>query len=314
MTQESLFVGIDVSKDRLDVAIGGTGDAFFVDNDAAGHGQLVAQLEPYSIAAIGVEASGGYEREVMRALWHAGLSVRRIMPLRLRRFAQSYGVHAKNDRIDARMIARFLASMPTRPADEIDPAAERLAELVAVRRQWIEDQVSAENQAAQARDRLVQRLAKRRIARLKAEILLLGKHIAEAIAANPTFAHRDKLLRSVPGVGPVLSATLIAGLPELGRLSNRKIAALVGVVPYDHDSGKHKGKRCIWGGRQHIRNATYMAALVAGNHNPTLASFKRRLIQNGKPTKVAIVAVMRKLITILNTMLRNDTPWKTTLA
>lgn len=276
MTQEALFVGIDVSKNRLDVAVLQTGELFFVDNDAAGHDQLLARLKPYCIAAVGVEASGGYLRSVMRALSHAGLSVRQIMPSRLRRFAQAAGVHAKNDRIDARMIARFLATMPTRPV-KIDPAVEKLAELVIARRQLIDEQTRTENQAAQACDKQLLRIARRRINRLKLDVILLDKLIAQTIAANPAFAHRDRLLRSVPGVGPVLSATLIAGLPELGSFSNRQITALVGVVPYDHDSGKFRGKRSIWGGRMHIRNATYMAALSAGIHNPIFAAFKQKL-------------------------------------
>lgn len=301
-------VGIDVSKDRLDVAILGTGEVFVVDNDSAGWAVLVDRLKKLDAPLVGLEASGGYERDVIHVLCGAGLDVRRIMPGRVRQFARAAGVRAKNDRIDADLIARFVATMPTRPV-EIDPEGEKLAELVTARRQLLEDLTSAQNQAAGVASSLLRRMARRRMASLKASILLLDKHIAAMIASHPEFAHRDALMRSVPGVGPVLSATLIAGFPELGSLSNRQCGALLGVVPYDHDSGKFKGKRTIWGGRMPIRNVVYMAAIVAGNHNPVLASFKRRLLANGKLQKVAIVAVMRKLIILLNAILRDDKPW-----
>lgn len=308
MTQTELHVGIDVAKDRLDVAILETGELFSVGNDATAHAALIEQLSDCCIGAIGLEASGGYERGVLEALWRAGLPVRRINPYRLRQFAGAIGVNAKNDRLDARLIARFLATLPTRPV-ELDPGRELLIELVAARRQLKAELSRVENQAEHVRDAALKRLAKRRAARLDADVLLLDKRIAEVIAADPVLAHRDRLLRSVPGVGPVLSATLIALLPELGCLSNRQIAALVGLAPYDHDSGKLKGKRCIWGGRTPVRNVLYMAALSAGTHNPFLASFRQRLRDKGKSAKVAIVAVMRKLITTLNAMVRSNKPW-----
>jgi transposase len=308
MTQTALHVGIDVSKDRLDVAMLETGELFSVGNDGSGHAALVERLSDCCIGAIGLEASGGYERDVLKALWQAGLPVRRINPYRLRQFAGAIGVNAKNDRLDARLIARFLATLPTRPV-ELDPSLELLIELVTARRQLRDELSRVENQAEHVRDAGLKRLTKRRTTRLDADIRLLDKRIAEAIAADPVLAHRDRLLRSVPGVGLVLSATLIALLPELGRLSNRQIAALVGLAPYDHDSGKLKGKRCIWGGREAVRNVLYMAALSAGVHNPLFITFRQRLRDKGKPAKVAIVAVMRKLITTLNAMMRADKPW-----
>jgi transposase len=308
MTQAALTVGIDVAKDRLDIAVLESGELFSLDNDAAGHAALVARLAGSSLAAIGLEASGGYERGVMRALWQAGLPVRRINPHRLRQFARAAGVNAKNDRIDARLIARFLAALPTRPVTP-DPVVERLAELVTARRQLCDDLTRAKNQTIHTSEVFLARLAKRRIARLAADLLLLDKRIAEIIAADAALARRNRLLRSVPGVGPVLSATLLALLPELGRLTNRQIAALVGVAPYDHDSGKLKGKRCIWGGRVAVRNVAYMAALAAGMHNPLLRIFRARLRQAGKPAKLVTVAVMRKLLTILHAILRNNREW-----
>lgn len=308
MTQTELHVGIDVSKDRLDVAILETGELFSVCNDGSGHAALMERLSDRCIGAIGLEASGGYERDVLKALWQVRLPVRRINPYRLRQFAGAAGVNAKNDRLDARLIARFLATLPTCPV-ELDPGLELLIELVTARRQLRDELSRVENQAEHVRDAGLKRLAKRRVARLNANVWLLDKRIAEAIEADPVLARRDRLLRSVPGVGLVLSATLIALLPELGRLSNRQIAALVGLAPYDHDSGKLKGKRCIWGGRTPVRSVLYMAALSAGVHNPLFVTFRQRLRDKGKPAKVAIVAVMRKLITTLNAMIRADKPW-----
>jgi transposase len=308
MTQIALHVGIDVAKDRLDVAILETGELFAVDNDEAGHAALVERLSGCEIDAIGLEASGGYERAVLKALWQKGLPVRRINPHRLRQFARAAGVNAKNDRLDARVIARFLATLPVRPV-EFDPSLELVIELVTVRRQLHAELSRVNNQLEHVRDAALKRLAKRRASRLRADILLLDKSIAQAIAADPAMAHRNSLLRSTPSVGPVLSATLIALLPELGRLSNRRIAALVGLAPFDHDSGKLKGKRCIWGGREPVRNVLYMAALSAGVHNPVFAAFRQRLRAKGKVAKVAIVAVMRKLITTLNAMIRDNKPW-----
>jgi transposase len=308
MTQTELHVGIDVAKDRLDVAILETGELFSVGNDATAHAALIKRLSDRCIGAIGLEASGGYERGVLKALWQAGLPVRRINPYRLRQFAGAVGVNAKNDRLDARLIAHFLAALPTRPV-ELDPSRELLIELVTARRQLKDELSRIDNQVEHVCDAGLKRLAKRRVARLNADVLLLDKRIAEATAADLMLAHRNRLLRSVPSVGPVLSSTLIALLPELGRLSNRQIAALVGLAPYDHDSGKLKGKRCIWGGREAVRNVLYMAALNAGVHNPLLTAFRQRLRDKGKPAKVAIVAVMRKLITTLNAMIRDDKPW-----
>jgi hypothetical protein len=215
--------------------------------------------------------------------------------------------HAEKD-TDTRLIAHFLATLPTRPV-ELDPSRDLLIKLVTARRQLKDELSRVENQVEHVCDGALKRPAKRRMARLNADVLLLDKRIDEAIAVDPVLAPRNRLLRSVPSVGPVLSSTVIALLPELGRLSNRQIAALVGLAPYDHDSGKLKGKRCIWGGREAVRNVLYMAALSAGVHNPLFAAFRQRLRDKGKPAKVAIVAVMRKLITTLNAMMRADQPW-----
>jgi transposase len=303
------FCGIDVSKDCLDIMVLPEQQCSSVRNDAAGWAELVEQLRGLSIMAIGLEASGGYERGVMRALLAAGMSVRQINPFKLRQFAKASGVLAKNDRLDARMIASFVAIMPTRPVQRQTPAVERLAEMITVRRHLSDEKVAAENASRLLEDAMLQRLSRRRIARLAADIDMLDERLVEIVAADAALAHRYRLLISMPGVGPVLAGTLIALLPELGQLSRTKIAALVGLAPYDFDSGKLKGMRCIWGGRAPVRNVLYMAAMSASNWNPALKAFHDRLEATGKKPKVVIVAVMRKMITTLSAMVRDDVVW-----
>jgi transposase len=303
------FGGIDVSKDRLDVMILPGEKCSSVRNDAGGWANLVEQLRGSSIGAVGIEASGGYERGVIRALLTAGISVRQVNPFKLRQFARASGVLAKSDPLDARMIASFVAIMPTRPAPLQAPAAGRLTEMLAVRRQLSAEKIAAENASRLLEDAMLQRLSRRRIARLAADIDLLDERMVEIVATEATLAHRYRLLSSMPGVGPVLACTLIALLPELGSMSRKQVAALVGVAPYAFESGTLKGRRCIWGGRAHVRQVLYMAAMSASNWNPTLEAFHDRLKAAGKLPKVAIVAVMRKMITTLNAMVRDDVVW-----
>jgi transposase len=303
------FCGIDVSKDRLDVMVLPGQQSFAVRNDAAGWAELVARLRGFAIAAIGLEASGGYERGAMRTLLAAGLPACQVNPFKLRQFARASGVLAKNDPLDTRMIASFVAIMPTRPAQPRPPAIERLAEMLAVRRQLNAEKVAAENAARLLEDAMLQRLSRRRIARLAADIDMLDRHLAAIVETDGALAHRYRLLTSMPGVGLVLACTLMALLPELGTMSRKQVAALVGVAPYAFESGKFKGRRCIWGGRAPVREALYMAAMSAGNWNPVLKAFRTRLKGAGKMAKVVIVAVMRKMITILNAMVRDDLAW-----
>jgi transposase len=300
--------GIDVSKDRLDVVVLPDEQCFSVVNDATGWAELIEKLRGLAIAAIGIEASGGYERGVVRALLAAGFSVRLINPFKLRQFAKACGVLAKNDRLDARMIALFVATMPTRPMQR-NAVAERLAELLTARRQLSEEKVAAGNASKLLEDSMLQRLYRRRIARLAADIVLLDQRLAEIVAADAAMAQRYELLTSMPGVGPVLAVTLLALLPELGQMSRKQVAALVGVAPYDFDSGKLKGMRCIWGGRAPIRRVLYMAVLIASRCNPALKVFHDRLQAAGKRSKVVIVAVMRKMLTMLNAMVRDNVLW-----
>jgi transposase len=233
-------VGIDVSMKRLDVAILPAGARFSVANDDAGWAELVDRLRQFAIAAVGLEPTGGYERGIVRALLAAGLSVRRINPAKLRQFARAHGVLAKNDRLDAHMIATYVALIPTRPV-QADPAVERLAEILTMRRQLCDERVAVINQASHLEDAMLRRIAKRRLARLQADIALLDKRLADTVAAEPSLARRYRLLVSMPGVGATLACTLLALLPELGQIGRKQIAALVGVAPYDFDSGKLKG-------------------------------------------------------------------------
>ena len=309
MAQSEVFVGVDVSKAWLDVAVWPGGQAWRVANDRAGRGDLVRRLKRLTgLQAVGFEASGGYEQSLLKALLDGDLPARRINPTRIRKFAQACGVLAKTDAIDALMIARFAAPLPGRLAEQ-NKAAEALAELVTARRQLCEEMTRAGNQAEHADQPLLKRLARRRAQRLSDDIAALDAAIAKAVAKDPDLARKDALIRSVPCVGPVLSHTLLALMPELGKLSNRAAASLLGVAPFDRDSGLMRGQKHISGGRRPVRDVAYMAALVGARCNPVLAAFKQRLQAAGKRPKVIIVALMRKLITILNAMLRDQTAW-----
>jgi transposase len=305
---EDLVIGIDVAKGWLDVAVLQTGESFRIGNDTAGWAELIRRLKRRKVKAIGLEPSGGYERGVAKALRKADLPVRNVNPHKLRHYARAVGRLAKNDRIDAWMIARYTAALPTRPMRS-DPITDQLADLVIARRQLTDDRVSLANQLEQVRDPTVRRIFTRRLRRIEADVLLINKRIAELVAGHAPFAERDRLIQSFIGAGPVLSHTLLALVPEIGEASRREIAALIGVAPYDHDTGIFKGKRRIWGGRAEVRRVVYMAALSASRSNPLLKAFHQRLIAVGKPPKVALIAVARKILAILSAMLRNGQQW-----
>jgi transposase len=306
---EHCYCGIDVAKERLDVQVLPHRQRFSVDNNATGGAELIARLHALPIAAVGIEPSGGYERGIIRALLAADLSVRRINPNKLRQFGRARGVLAKNDRLDAQLIAEYVSIMPTRIVQRA-ATAERLAEVVTMRRQLCDEHVTIENQAAHVEDAILRRLNKRRLARLKADIHLLDKRLAEIVAADAILTQRYELLTSMRGVGPTLAFTLIALLPELGQMSRKQIAALVGLAPYDFDNGRLKGHRCIYRGRMPVRNVLYMAALSAARYNPVLKVFHNRRAATNKKPKVIIVAVMRKMITTLKAMVRDNAAWQ----
>jgi transposase len=308
MDSKEWIVGVDVSKERLDVTVLQTGAEFQIGNNEAGWAELIERLKGHTVKAVGLEPSGGYERGLAKALRKAGLSVRFVNPYRVRQFARALGRLAKNDRIDAGMIARFTAQLPEREVRH-DPVVEQMAELVVARRQLTQDKVRLSNQLEQVRDTALRRMTSQRLQRIAAEILLIDKRLAKVVASDPNLAAKDRLIQSFKGAGPVLSHTLLALVPEIGEVDRQELAALVGVAPFDNDSGKKAGKRFVWGGRAEVRNVAYMAALTAARSNPTLMAFRQRLIANGKPPKVVIVAVARRMLGIISAMLRNGQEW-----
>lgn len=298
------ILAIDVSKDRLDCFAADGAEAFDVANTPAGH-TVVIRRATAGRCVIVLEASGGYERALIAACLAAGVALRLLDPRRVRHFARAQGQWAKNDRLDARVIAAYAAAIAG-PLHKPDPEAARLAELVTYRRQLIDIETTLANQAEHLTDPELRRDARGRLNTLKLRLKRLDERIEAAIAASPGLTRKAAILRSIPGVGPVLCACLLAGLPELGQLSRREIAALVGVAPMDNSSGKRHRPRSIYGGRPAIRATLYMAALVAGRFNAPLAAFRDRLRNAGKKPKVAIVAVMRKLLVLANALLRDN--------
>lgn len=308
MSKPEVVVGIDIAKDWLDVAVHDTSERFRLDNDQAGFAALIKRLRRFSVVAVGLEPSGGYERELAQALVGAGLAVRNVNPHKLRHYARANGVLAKTDSIDARMIARYTAQLPTRPL-RTDPLTLQLGDLVRARRQLSDDKVRLTNQLEQVREGVVRRIFMARLRRIAADILVIDKRLEQLVASDPEAARKDRLIQSLCGAGPVLSHTLLALAPELGETDRRQIAALAGLAPYDFDTGTFRGKRRIWGGRVEMRNALYMAALSASRANPPLRTFAQRLAAAGKPPKIILVAVARKILTILAAMIRTNTPW-----
>lgn len=308
-TTADRFVGIDVSKARVDVPVRPAGDAFGCATDAEGLTTLIERLKPLSPCLVVLEASGGYEGVVAAALAEAGLLVAIVNPRQVRKFAGAIGRLAKTDAIDAAVIAHFAEAVRPQPRPLPDDLLVRLQELMARRRQLV-IMINAEKQRlARAQDRIAQSSFKAVTKRLEAERARIDKAIDKLIEASPLWCAKQDLLKSVPGVGNVVARTLIAELPELGRVGRHHIAALAGVAPMNRDSGRYRGKRKIQGGRVVVRAPLYMACLVAIQHNPALKRFYRRLREAGKPARLALVAAMRKLLTILNAMLRTRRPW-----
>ena len=302
-------LAVDVSKDRLDCFAADRAEAFSIANTPAGHAALIRRAKA-SRGLIVVEASGGCERRLIAACLTDGVALRLLDPRRVRHFARAQGQWAKTDRLDARVIAAYAAAIPG-GLHKPDPEAAHLAELVTYRRQLIDIETSLANQAGHLTDPELRRDAGRRLHTLKLRLCRLDARIEAAIAASPALRRKAAILRSIPAVGPVLCATLLAGLPELGQLGRREIAALVGVAPMDNSSGRRQGPRSIYGGRPAIRATLYMAALVAGRCNAPLAAFRDQLRAAGKQPKVAIVAVMRKLLVLANALLRDNRTYAT---
>jgi transposase len=307
---DNILIGIDVSKDRLDVAVRPSGEKFVVERNAAGLERLVARLRELSPRLVVLEATGGFETVAAATLASAGLPVAIVNPAQIRAFAKALNQRAKTDPIDARVIAHFAEAAELEPRPLPDEQTQLLADLVGRRRQIIE-MIGAERQ--REKRVTVPRLRKsiaRLIKALEKELASLDTDIDEMVRGSPAWRAKEDLLASVPGIGPTIARTLIAELPELGRLGRKEIAALVGLAPFTRQSGRWRGKSFIAGGRTAVRAALFMGALVAKKHNPVLKAFFDRLLAAGKPKMVALIAVARKLLVILNAILRDNRPWQ----
>jgi transposase len=310
-----VVVGIDVSKDRLDIAVRPSGERFAVPRDAAGLDALIARLAPLAPAAVAVEATGGFETVVAASLGAAGLPVAVVNPAQVRAFAQALGRRAKTDPIDAAVIAHFVEA--TRPEVRAlpDQATRLLAELITRRRQILQIMVAERQRRQRLGDKRAaeQRLRKsidRLLAALQKELSALEADIDDAVRGSPPWREKEELLASVPGIGTTIARTLLAELPELGTLDRRQAASLAGLAPWTRQSGQWRGKSFIGGGRPAVRAALFMGAMVAARHNPDLKAFRDRLVAAGKPKLVALIATARKLLTILNAILRDQSPWR----
>lgn len=308
MSESAVFIGIDVASTHLDVGMRPGGQVFGVANDSAAIDQLVERLGAVHPAAVVLEATGGIELPLVGALATAGLPVVVVNPRQVRDFARATGRLAKTDRIDAQLLAQFAEAVqpPLRPL--ADDATQELSELLTRRRQLVDMLTAERNRLRRARGRVREQI-RRHIAFLDEELGALDSELGGRIRSSAVWREKDDLLRSVPGIGPIVSCTLLGNLPELGGLNRKEIAALVGVAPFNRDSGRLRGRRTIWGGRAQVRAALYMATLVATRHNPVIQAFYARLLAAGKPKKVALVACMRKLLTILNAIVHHETPW-----
>ena len=308
MEQHGIYVGIDVAKAQVDVAIRPGGDRREVSNDPAGIAALVAQMQQLNPAALVLEATGGLELPLVAALAAASLPVVVVNPRQVRDFAKATGRLAKTDSLDAAVLAHFAEAVrpPQRPLR--DAETQVLSSLVARRHQVMTMLVAERNRLSSAA-MAVRPSIEAHIAWLKQQLDDLDKGLRQTLRRSPVWREKDDLLRTVPGVGEQISLTLLANLPELGTLNRRQIAAFVGVAPYNRDSGTLRGKRAVWGGGSRVRAVLYMGTLVASRHNPAIRDFYQRLLAAGKPKKVALVASMRKLLVILNGMLKHGSPW-----
>jgi transposase len=306
---DAIFVGIDVSKDKLDVHVRPGGESFVVPRNAEGLDELIGRLKPLSATAIGVEATGGFEQVVAAALGGAGLPVVVVNPAQVRAFARSLGQRAKTDPIDAAVIAHFIEATRPQVRTLPDEQTALLAQLVTRRRQIIQMLVAERQREQHPLSRTMKKSLARLIKALEKELNALDEGIDEALRSSVVWQEKEHLLKSVPGVGDVTARTLLAEMPELGALDRRQIAALAGLAPYAQRSGKWRGKSFIAGGRSSVRAVLYMAAVTAARANPVLRVFYRQLVAKGKSKILAQIAVARKLLTILNAIIRDKKPW-----
>lgn len=305
-----IYVGIDVSKAYLEIALGQEGSSLRVANDQAGIDDLLEKLQALPAELVVVEASGGFERPLAATLAASGIAVAVINPRQGRDFARATGRLAKTDRLDAKVLARFAEVLRPVPRLLPDEEAREFQAILARRRQLIQMMTAEKNRLGATVSKVVSGRIQAHVRWLEKELSRTDRDLDEAIEQSPTWRENEALLRSVPGVGPVLCRTLLAELPELGSLSPRELSALVGVAPLNRDSGTLRGRRTVWGGRARVRGALYMGALVAARFNPSIKAFYERLLASGKPKKVALVACMRKLLVILNALMRDRTFWR----
>ena len=308
MEKAKLYAGIDVAKASLDMVVHPSGKRWSFTNDERGISEAVSCLQGLSPSLVVLEATGDVEMPLTAALVVAGLPVAVVNPRQIRDFARAMGKLSKTDVLDAQVMAHFAATVQPTARPIPDAQTQELSDILTRRRQIVEMIVAERNRLLTARG-VVNEGIQAHIAWLEQELANIDQDLRGKIRKSPAWREKDNLLRSVPGVGPVLSATLLAELPELGTLDRRQIAALVGVAPLNRDSGNFRGKRSVWGGRARVRAVLYMGTLVASRHNPTIRAFYQRLCAAGKGKKVALTACMRKLLTILNAMLRHRTPW-----
>jgi transposase len=312
---DGMSIGIDVSKETLVIAVQPSGESWTSETTPAAIETVVVRLRALAPTIVVVEATGGYERGLVAACAAAGLPMAVVNPRQVRAYAQALGRTAKTDAVDARVLADFGARVQPAARAIADAETQALAALVTRRRQLIEMLGMEQRRLAQAPPTgRITRDLRTHIRWLERRIADVDDEIGTAIQASPIWRVQDDLLQSVPGVGPTTARTLLAELPELGRLDRRAIAALVGVAPFNCDSGQHRGQRHIWGGRASVRTSMYMAALSAARSNPVLRLFYERLREAGKPPKVALVATMRKLLTILNAMMKHQSRWNAEVA
>jgi transposase len=306
---EGPYVGIDVAKDRLDIAVRPTGDVWSMANDALGITEVVQRLAQLHPELVVLEATGGLQMPVAGALAAAGLPLAMVNPRQVRDFARAIGRLAKTDRLDAQVLAHFGEAVQPTPHPLPDTQTQELSALLTRRHQIIEMLTAEKNRLRVTRSDSVRQRVQNHIRWLEQELSGLDRDLDHTIRESPLWREKDNLLRSVPGVGPVVSITLLADLPELGTLSRHQIAALVGVAPLNRDSGRFRGKRMVWGGRGRVRAALYMAALTASRYNPIIKAFYHRLCSAGKARKVVLTACMRKLLIILNSMVKHQQTW-----
>ena len=310
MATTDTYVGIDLSKTHLDLAVHATGEPWRVLYDADGIKQVVTQLLAVAPTLIVLEATGGLEARLVSALAAAQLPVAVVNPRQVRAFAHAAGILAKTDRLDAQVLAHFAAAMQPTPRPRPDAATQQLSAIL-TRRQQVVDMLTAEtNRLHQQANLALQKRVRAHITWLTQELKRTEKELAQLIRQSPAWRAQDDLLQSAKGVGPVLSHTMLAEVPELGRLNHKQMASLIGVAPLNHDSGKHRGRRRIWGGRARVRAVLYMGTLSATKWNPVIKAFYERLLKAGKEKKVALTACMHKLLTILNAMVQHQTKWE----